>query len=365
MATAKLEPLHILSNAQNIVFRREADAFAGVLATSKELTAAFEEAIAIDFENALTTANIHFTLFESVPGLDEEKLKALPYPSTVEGYTGNKPYDIFWYKDLDGNKQRASYWGYVRDLHPVGAAIRKELQAITDGAKKDVKNAYSDDVMSQHDRDSEKKDWNKKLTTFSNKLKMAVQCYFKMEEARTEMGAIIEVDYDTKAKLDDKGNPVIENKQVVMEINRKSPNLIVVSDKARKGTAARFSISNFIRLNVETAKANGGTYGAFIKSNARETPEEEQPKPQAQVGTPADFESVTATTLHFLNGAKSSHNGHMFRSLVGYYSAAGSDDRLQTLVNLRDQIDVILGVKEIKQRVDAFTMTPAEKRAAA
>lgn len=366
MAANKIEPLHILQNKQHLAFQSSARALGDVFAAIEPLTISLNKAVETKFEDQLSLAAVHFDLFDNwtVNGEapSDEYLASLPVPGSIEGHvTGNKPFDIYYYKDLDGNKQRGSYWDGVRDRHPFVIGLRKQIEGVE---------ALS---IPAYEKKSTKADLQSKLSTFNNKLRSAVALFFKMQEANEELGSVVEVGYAEKAVLNSKGEPVIdpETKQVKTEINRTTPRLIIVRDLARQkeGIAEAYTIPNFLRLNVEIAKANGGTYAAFIKSNARGTPEEEQPVEQAKIDSPVAFESNTATMLHFLNGAKQSHNSHLFKSLLAHYSGAGSDDRLQTLANLRDQIDVVLGMPQLKARVEAFEMgtkaPPAEEAKAA
>lgn len=362
MVASTLKPKSVLTSTRAKELERSADALATKLATSEDLTKSFWHAINTEFASKLTTAEVHFSLFDMFD--DAQEIADWPLVGSIEGYTDKRPFDLFKYKDSEGKEQPGSYWRMVATHHPVGIELHKMIQKIVDSDKDGVKNEFT--KLSPGDRKREKEDWSGKFTTFFGKLKMGVQLYHKMEDARARLPTIT-VDYDRNPVVDEKtGKVVIEDGEPVTEINMKSPRIICVTDKVGKGNRF-FTIPNFLRLDVDRALAAGGKYEDFITSNGREAEDEsdEIVENPVKIVHPVDFENVTVQTLHYLNAIKNSVPAH--KGLLAFYQAAGSDDRLQTLFNLYEVLSILTENPDLKKRAEALgigTQTPEQAAAA-
>lgn len=337
-------------NAKHRDLQAQAKGIAAELAKDEALTTEIEALITRDHENKLSVVKLHFQLEDTLAGIGMEKVQSWPVPDTIQGHVGdNVAYDWYRYKDTDGNIKTASFWNLVREEHPVIVKHRAVLKRLAD-----------DKDMHDEDKAAPKRVAQNAISAFNGRFRDALLLFFKMSEANDAFlsTGILSVTYAERVVME-KGKPKVEKGKVVTERDDERQDCILVTDLVSKKVKS-FTIPNFLRLNVDVAKAKGGTYGDFIKSNAR-TPGGGEGEGTFKMDGPEGFEGGTATTLNYLNGAITD-DAH-WRRLVAHYNAAGSDDRLQTLVNLRDTIDKLLNVKPIKARVDAW-MAGAEKDAA-
>lgn len=336
------DPKNVLSSAAFKEIERKADALATKLEGSDELTKEFEIAIETDFRNKLTTSAVHFSLFEM---FEPEEIALWPRFGAIEGYTGNDPYDVFTYRNLDGKEETTSFWRLTAKRHKIDLAYQKQLKMIED-AGKGVKNKYDNDHMSEGERGREKEDIGGKRTTFYGKLKLAVELYFAMIEANDKLGKVLTVDYATVPVMEN-GAVKMEKGEPVIELDRKSPRIIKVKDKIRD-TSKYFTIPNFLRLDANIALAKGGTYGDFITSNKREQPEDEQPDETKHItiGGPKDVEDGTIAFVHYMNGVKSKPT--LMSDLVKYYTATDGSDRRDTLFRMVDLVSMLTENQKIK-----------------
>lgn len=346
-----------------------AGVLASKLATSEQLTGHIKVAIRVANENKISVSNIHFDLF-GLPGGDgyaglfsEDEALLLPEVGSEQGKTSDKPYDLFTYKDAEGRERKdVSWWRLVAEQHPIGVGYMDEFEALR--VCEQVNNKYT--AMSVAERKKIKGDLKADFNTFYSKLRLAVMCYHMMIDVATRLEGIVIVDYAMKPKLgDDKRAVKGEDGKAIMIVDRDSPQVIEVTDATNPKTGKFFTMANFVRLNVELTLAGEKNYGAFITSNKRGEGEEEETEDEGiKITNPKAFEDGTIAYVHYLNAGKK--DPALFRSLVAYYSASGSDDRIKTLVNLMDLLPLLTEHADVKPRIDALTMSTKmpEKKAA-
>lgn len=355
----KFEVKRILTTNEAAQISAKAGNAASFLAQSSDLTAQFNHAVEVKFEDQLSTAAIHFSLMEHMAEHEEMSFDMWPEVGSIEGHTGNKPFDLFRYKNPEGRETDGSFWRVVAERHPVGKLILDERSMVSQSQQENVKNRYS--TMPEHERKRAKADLDGKFTTFYGKLRMAVQLYHQMRDVHVRLPSVT-VGYDTNPVIGNDGKAVIgKDGRPETEINRKSPRLIMVQDATNAARAMLFSIPNFLRLSVDKTLAGDKTYGTFITSNKREKPPETPP--EFHVNSPVAFETATSKELHYLEAARK--DAKDFRALIAYYSENGADDRVKTLVNLHDALSLILEHKDVKVKVDALTMGTETAKAAA
>ena len=360
MSADKIEPVHVLPLSDFKSRESDANKVADFLATNEDLISSIKHGIKTKDEDIISVASIHFDLFET-EGLSEDFINGWPDVGSIEGHTGNRPYDIFWFKNANGVKEQASFFRMMSSRFPVGAEILKRKRALVEAqVGKDETGLYK----------SQKKAVDDEFTTYFGKFKTAIMLYQKMARANAELGKFLNVSYAEKARTDVNGAPITgEDGQVEMEIARRAKDLIYIKDKTRKDAGVYFTIHGFIRLDVDVALKKGGTFGDFIKSAKREKtgPENDDIVQEIRIENNDGFEDVSLKMLHHINAAK--YNPAKLRDLVAFYSEVGSDDRLITLDALKDAIDVILGMKSVKDRLDAMkmgtTQAPTTKQKAA
>lgn len=335
-----LEPLHPKSNSDHVAFLTSAKGVAMELAKDEAFVNESQEVIRKDGENKLSVGKLHFTLESTLSGIGMEKVQSWAVPGSVEGFVGdNVAYDYYKYKDTDGNIKTASWWNHVRDALPFIASHRAILKRLND-----------DKDMHDDDKAKEKRISQNAITAFNGRFRDAVALFFKMQEANDEFAekGVLTVTYAERVVMVN-GKPKMEKGKVVTERDEDRVDCILVTDLVSKKVKS-FTIPNFLRLNVKAAIAKGGTFGDFIKSNARAG---ETPTAAISIEKVEDFESGSYSMLNYLNAVYS--DAARQRMLIAYYDGAGSDERLKALVNLRDTIDKVLTVKSIKARVDAYT----------
>lgn len=352
----------ILTSVEVKNVEAQASALAAKLASSADLNNEFANAIQVAEDNKLTTFSIHLTLKDL---FSADELAALPLFDSKEWERpegSNTPFDKFKYKDPGtGAEKTGSFYRLTAAKHPIGVAHFNVLKKMADSRATGVNNEYS--AMTDHDLRAAKRTENERYETFFTKFRLALSTFPKMVEGNT-LGTVI-VDYVKVPKLDENGRIVFKDdgKTPVMVFTKDSQ-CIMVQDKFVPTNARRFTIPNFLRLDVETAKLNGGTYEQYITSNKRSGNEGGEGD-GIKIEKAETFESMTAAQVHWLMTIKAdtSKTG----GLIKYYSGAGSDDRLWTLAQLEDLISIVTQVPAIRKRIDQMLIDggPVKQKVAA
>src|SRR5437660_1522107 len=124
MSADKIEPVHVLPLSDFKSRESDANKVADFLATNEDLISSIKHGIKTKDEDIISVASIHFDLFET-EGLSEDFINGWPDVGSIEGHTGNRPYDIFWFKNANGVKEQASFFRMMSSRFPVGAEILK------------------------------------------------------------------------------------------------------------------------------------------------------------------------------------------------------------------------------------------------
>jgi hypothetical protein len=282
---------------------------------------------------------------------DADEIAALPIVGSKEkdaaGNANNNP-DIVEYTDLNGNKKSVSFWRTVASSHPIGKMHLDAIQAITDSDK--VQNQYTG--KPKHDLNDLKKTHQDKFTTFFGNLRQAVALFDAIDKGNEVPG--VKVELAMVAKRDDKGKPVMENGQPVMEPTP-SVQCVKVSDATDPSAARYFTITNYLRLKP----LNASDYASFIVSNKRQP--DNNTKPGVQIAKISEFEDASIAMVAFVNSLKATKSG--VANFIKHYIEKGSDDRLLTLAALADDLDIVLGAKAVKDKLDSLRLGVESKAA--
>lgn len=334
----------------------QAQKLATKLASNTDLTAEFENAIEVAEDNKRTTFAIHLSLKDM---FTVEELDTLPVFDSKEWERpkgSNEPFDKFKFKDPStGNEKTGSYYRMVAAKHPIGVAHLNRIKEMNDS--KTVKNAFS--AMNEFDLNAEKKSENARYETYFTKFRLALSLFAAMK-AGNELGTV-EVDY-VRVPLMNEGKIVYKEDGKTPQLTYTSdPQCIIVRNKHVPSDAKRFTIPNFLRLDVDVARKNGGTYEEYITSNKRE------PSPPEGVAIKIEnveqFEGITSSLAHFFIQLKA--NPKVLGAFIKHYNMAGSDDRLWTLSLMKEGIELITELPEMRKRIDDMLVSGKQIKLAA
>lgn len=355
MATAdtsvQIKPT-VINRQQVDAIEARAQVLADKLATNSDLTAEIELAVKINDDNKKSTFGLHLTLTDMFTA---EELAALPEVGSMAGQTDN--FDQYRYTDTNGAKRNGSFWRKMAQDHPVGAAYMRQIEAIVDASK--VNNAFTG--MNDGQRKREKKELEGKFNTFLTKMKDAFSLFSAIKVANELPGVV--VDYAMEPELDDKGHIVFtdEKKTDPSMIYSNTTQPIRVGHKFKPDVCKYYTVPNFLRLNVEKCSLNGGTYEAFITSNARDV---EPPTGDGiEVKTFIQFESAMAGMVNWIDQVKA--DTKMVKYLIAQFKGANSDARILTMFDLIEGLSVVSELPEIKTRYEQLVVDGADRKSAA
>lgn len=345
----------MLTSVQVKNVEEQAQKLADKLASNPDLTAEFENAIEVAEENKRTTFAIHLSLRDMFTA---EELEALPVFDSKEWERpkdSNMPFDKFKYKDANGTEKTGSFYRLAASKHPIGVAHLKVLKEITDSTT--VKNQYS--AMNESDLRALKRTENAKYETYFTKFRLALSTFSAMK-AGNELGTVV-VEYVTIPKMDDGKIVYQQDGKTPVMVFTPDPQCIRVKDKHVPDNSKRFTIPNFLRLDVDVARNNGGTYEAYITSNKRsaQTPEGTAIK----IEKIEEFEAISAAVAHFFIRLRA--DAKALGAVIKHYNAAGSDDRLWTLSLMKDGIELITELPEMRKRLDDMEVSGKQVKLAA
>lgn len=358
MPTQEDKSYGLVTQAVRLEREKAAAALAEQLGSSEGVTDAFNKAIQAAKENKLSVNEVHFTILELMDCDPEtfvcEAMDNWPVPGSKKKDVGdNVPFDRYEYKDSNGNTKKDSFYANVARNHPIGAAILQQKMVIDKGYAGELKNKYTG--INEGDMRKAKRGVDDDFTTFQGKLRLGVAAYFHIKAVRAAFPKSVTVAYAMTGKTTDD-----------MKIDMSSPNIICVRNKVKTDECRYFTIPNFLRLDIDKAKAEGGAYVDVITANKRGTEGDENPDEakHVSVASNTDFEQATIATLGWINHKFKTTAGQ--KDLLSFYRGAGSDDRLMTLFALADTITKLTGNKDLSDRNDALVAgTEAPDRKAA
>lgn len=198
---------------------------------------------------------IMFMLEERFDGTDgRRKLSACPIPGSK---TGNNP-DMIEDKETNaaGDKVavRTAFWREVAYAMEEGRAIRTQLVDVN--GKTGRWEIGADGVTAtEWRRIQEKKRLDSRLTGLVAVVRKSVSLYFQWQSVASLPG--VEVNF----ALD-------ENEDGSASVTATSP--VTIYDPKKPGTFETMSVGQFLQLDADEAKDNGGTYSALVKTLGRE-----------------------------------------------------------------------------------------------
>lgn len=281
---------------------------------------------------------------------DADELNAMPEPGSFAATANdNGNFDRYKWKDTTGATRNGSYYAELTRLLPRGITIHTELEKIR--VRKDVKNEFSPDKMTDADVSARKKRLQRQLTTVQGNVRLAMGLWFGMAKGNAVTGVV--VDYAKKPKRDDKGKVVKKDDQIVYEYDFDATDPIKVQDKDRPEFAQYFSVTNFLRLDADVANDKGGGYDNYIASNAREQSEEE-----GSAGYPIEstdnLGSAMLSVLNYLDKKKSDTKSLDF--LYKMLRKEGGETILRTFFDLEEVLSMVTHKAEFKAKYEAIVV---------
>jgi hypothetical protein len=195
----------------------------------------------------------------------------------------------------DGTVDVSAYRQIMEDMEPeVMNKLRQVANASDSKADLSASNPYGS--WSQGDRDIERGKLNSTITNGAERLRKAMAIYYKIAELHEHFSDVVTLKLDTiKEKKEDKytGKMVLRS------------GTIKVVDKDNPEVSRPFDATAFLRLNVEAAKKEGGSYINIIQSGkSKRKPGGIVPTTEAlsKFNLPS-FESNSALMAHFMDDA--------------------------------------------------------------